>query len=445
MHQNKLFNLMRLRLAAWYAVVIGLLMLLFGFSMYQVMAQVHWHALDQELETVAGTLHDGLEPDLTSPGQIMLEVQEFLPGLCLENTDCSAPVAPSQRHVLGLFQQEGYYLRLLDPAGTILATLGNQPLGLPISAEPIWQTIANQQGDRYHQISMPLQAIDRPFWGYVQVGRSLREFDEHLIMIKRFLWSSPVALLFVTIASWWMAGLAMRPVYRSYNQIQQFTADVAHELRTPLAAAQTTVESVLRMPHLSEAEARLTLQTVERQNGRLSQIVQDLLMLARMDIRGLARKRQPCCFNDLISDVVEELAALALVANVMLTAQIQVRQPLKVLGDEEQLYRVLANLITNAIQHTPKHGTIIVVLRRVDHHALISVQDTGSGIAPEDIPRIFDRFYRVESDRSRSTGGSGLGLSIVQAIVQAHQGTIQVQSQVGKGSIFTVRFPLLKS
>jgi signal transduction histidine kinase len=445
MHNNRLFNLTRLRLAAWYAGVIGLLMLLFSFSMYQVMAQVHWHALDQELETIAGTLHDGLEPNLLQPKQITPDVQEFLPGLCPVSEDCSVASVPSQRHVLGLFQQDGYYLRLLDPSGAILATLGNQPEGLTISARPLWQTIANQRGDRYHQISVPLQAVNRPFWGYVQIGRSLREYDEHLTIIKRLPLLLPFALLLVTVTSWWMAGLAMRPVYRSYNQIQQFTSDVAHELRTPLAATRATVESVLHMPNLSEEEARLTLQTVERQNSRLSQIVQDLLILARMDIHGLAQKHQVCCLDDLISDVVEELAVLALAENVMLTAQIQPRQTLKVFGDEEQLYRVLVNLITNAIQHTPENGDIVVRLTRDDHHALIGVQDTGSGIAPRDIPRIFDRFYRVESDRSRSTGGSGLGLAIVSAIVQAHHGSIQAQSELGKGSLFTVRLPLFKN
>ncbi|MBW4662326.1 MAG: ATP-binding protein [Drouetiella hepatica Uher 2000/2452] len=168
-------------------------------------------------------------------------------------------------------------------------------------------------------------------------------------------------------------------------------------------------------------------------------------ILARMDMQGLAQKHQICCLNDLISDVVEELAVLALAANVMLTAQIQVRQTLKVFGDEEQLYRVLVNLITNAIQHTPENGDIVVRLTRDDHHALISVQDTGSGIAPRDIPRIFDRFYRVESDRSRSTGGSGLGLAIVLAIVQTHHGNIQVQSELGKGSTLTVRLPSVRN
>ena len=443
MRHNKLFNLTRLRLAAWYAGVIGLLMLLFSFSMYQVMAQVHWHVLDQELEAIAGTLHDGLEPNLLQPKQVTPDVQELLPGLCRVNTDCSLVSAPTQRHILGLFRQDGYYLRLLDPSGTLIATLGKQPEGLPISTQPLWQTIANRH-DRYHQISMPLQAENRPFWGYVQIGRSLREYDEHLLIIKRLPLLLPFALLLVATTSWWMSGLTMRPVYRSYNQIQQFTSDVAHELRTPLAAVRATVESVLQMSSLSETEARLTLQTVERQNNRLSQIVQDLLMLARMDVQGLAQKRQICCLDDLVSDVVEELAALALSANVMLTAQIQRCQALKVFGDEEQLYRMLVNLITNAIQHTPKKGNVVVRLTRDDHHALIDVQDTGGGIAPHDIPRIFDRFYRVESDRSRLTGGSGLGLAIVSAIVQAHHGDIRVQSELSKGSIFTIQLPLVR-
>lgn len=443
MHHDKLFNLTRLRLATWYAGIIGLLMLLFSFSMYQIMAQVHWHLLDQELEVIAGTLHDGLEPSLLQPGQITSEVQKFLPGLCQVNAECLDASAPSRRHILGLFRQNGYYLRLLDPAGAVLATLGNQPEELPISAKPLWQTIANRQ-DRYHQISMPLQPENRPLWGYVQLGRSLREYDEHLIVIKRLPLLLPFALLLVAVTSWWLSGLAMRPVYRSYNQIQQFTSDVAHELRTPLAAVRATVESVLQVPHLSETDARFTLQTVERQNNRLSQIVQDLLMLARMDMQGLAQKRQICCLDDLVSDVVEELAALALSANLMLTAQIQSRQALTVFGDEEQLYRVLVNLITNAIQHTPENGNIVVRLTRDDHHALIGVQDTGRGISPRDIPRIFDRFYRVESDRSRSTGGSGLGLAIASAIVQAHHGSIQVQSEVGKGSTFTVQLPLTR-
>jgi signal transduction histidine kinase len=126
----------------------------------------------------------------------------------------------------------------------------------------------------------------------------------------------------------------------------------------------------------------------------------------------------------------------------MLKADIRVHQPVYVIGDEEQLYRLLANLITNAIQHTSATGTVTVSLDRDDHQVVIQVQDTGVGIAPDEQPRIFDRFYRVQSDRSRATGGSGLGLAIAKAIVQFHQGNLQVLSELGKGSIFTVHLPL---
>jgi signal transduction histidine kinase len=117
-------------------------------------------------------------------------------------------------------------------------------------------------------------------------------------------------------------------------------------------------------------------------------------------------------------------------------------QPLLVIGDEDQLYRLVSNLIINAIQYTPKGGLVRVVLNHSDHQALITIQDTGIGIAAEEQTLIFDRFYRVNSDRSRNTGGSGLGLAIAQAIVQAHHGSLQVQSELGKGSIFTIKLPL---
>jgi signal transduction histidine kinase len=119
-----------------------------------------------------------------------------------------------------------------------------------------------------------------------------------------------------------------------------------------------------------------------------------------------------------------------------------VHKPLNVIGEEEQLYRLVSNLIVNALQYTPSDGQVTVVLDCSDHHALIHIQDMGIGISRQEQMRIFERFYRVNSDRSRASGGSGLGLAIAQAIVQAHQGSIQVQSELGKGSTFTIRLPL---
>ncbi len=112
------------------------------------------------------------------------------------------------------------------------------------------------------------------------------------------------------------------------------------------------------------------------------------------------------------------------------------------MGDEEQLYRLVSNLIINAIQYTLAGGKVAAILERSEHHALIKIQDTGIGIAAKEQKRIFARFYRVNSDRSRASGGSGLGLAIAQAIVQGHHGSLQVQSELGKGSTFIIRLPL---
>ena len=146
--------------------------------------------------------------------------------------------------------------------------------------------------------------------------------------------------------------------------------------------------------------------------------------------------------HDIVSDVAEELAPLAMAAGVKLITDIRVQQSLEVMGNEQLLYRLVTNLVTNGIQYTAADGKVNLTLDRYQQEALIAIQDTGIGIAPKQQTRIFDRFYRVNSDRSRITGGFGLGLPIAAAITQAHQGSIHLQSQPGKGTTFTIRLPL---
>ena len=434
MQQNKLFSQTRWQLAIWYASVMSFILGLLGFGVDRAIIHAHWQTLDREIEVVAGTLHDNIEQDLQQPGRLEPTIQRLLPQM----------PQSEKRHILGAIHQGDYYIRFLSLSGKNIAFLGFSPDGLPLTAgEPMWQTLTDSQGNRYHQISLALHTRDNRPWGYIQVGRSLNDVDAYLANVRLvLLLGLPSAIALVAVSSWWLAGRAMQPVYQSYQQIQQFTADAAHELRTPLAALAATVESALRSPHLPELEARDILQTVNRQNQRLTALVADLLLLSRMERQSLPGRYQLCCLNDIVGDLVEELESLALAAEVTLQAEIGVRQPLYIVGDEEQMYRLMTNLIVNAIQYTPSGGRVRVIVDREDDRAIIRVADTGIGIAPEHQQRIFDRFYRVNSDRSRMTGGSGLGLAIAMAIVQAHKGSLEVHSELGKGSTFTIRLPL---
>ena len=442
MNQNKLFNRTRWQLALSYAAVMGLILSLLGFGVYKAIAHAHWIAIDRELESVAGTLHDSLEIKLQQPGRLEPIVNELLPNLRVIGVNGLKEQLP-YRHILSAINQSYYYIRLFDNSGNLIATAGAYPEALPPTFNSQhWQTIADSQGNIYHQISVSLHTQTQQDWGYFQVGRSLQDFNDYLSTVKWVLkLGLPAALILVGFSSWWLAGLAMKPIYSSYRQIQQFTADAAHELRTPLAASQATVESALLMPALDEKEAREILRTVDRQNRRLTQLVADLLLLARMDSQARSDRPQLCCLNDLVSDLVEELAALAIASEVALTSEMRVQQ-LNVVGDADRLYRLVTNLIVNAIQYTPAGGKVTVILDCSHQEAIIQVQDTGIGIAAADLARIFDRFYRVNSDRSRHTGGSGLGLAIAQTIARAHRGSLSARSELGSGSTFLLRLPL---
>ena len=444
MNQNKLFNQTRWRLALSYAGVMGLILSLLGLGVYKAIAHAHWVALDRELESVAGTLHDAIELKLQQPGRLESGVSQLLPNLRLARDHFIQKNSQQQRHILSAINQVHYYIRLVDTSGRLIAIAGAYPEGLPpeFNTKP-WQTLTDSQGNIYHQLSLSLHTVDRQNWGYFQVGRSLKEFEDYLETVKIALkLGLPTALLLVAVSSWWLAGLAMKPIYASYRQIQQFTADAAHELRTPLAATQATVESALLLPNLDEKEVRELLKTLERQNRRLIQLVTDLLLLARMDQQSVLVPSKSCNLNDLVNDLVEELAPLAIAAQLTLVSELPVKKNLEFRGNADQLYRLVYNLIINAIQYSPSNGKVTVILDRSPHEAIIQVKDTGIGIAVEEQARIFDRFYRVHSDRSRGTGGSGLGLAIARSIAQNHRGSLSVQSELGKGSTFTLKLPL---
>ena len=449
MRQNRLFNRTRIQLTGFYAIVIGLITLISGCGIHLVMVRAFERTVDRELNTLAGTVHDTLEAVLQQPEIVDPVATKLLPGLCVVGQECS-PVKPHSK-IAELTKKQGYCLRLLSLKGQTIATLGAKQHKFTRSfASPTenkiltmnWETITDDRGERFHIHTLPLKTIDNRDWGYLQVAQSFDRLNEYMSSLRLILiFGIPLAMLLIGGASWWLSGLAIQPIYQSYQQIQQFTADAAHELRTPLAVTRIAVESALDVA-IIEPETRNNLEIAQRQVRHLTRLAEDLLWLSRLEAKQLPVQFQPCCLNDLVSDLEEELAPLAIANSIDLRLGILTKQLIYVVGDSDRLYRAIANLIHNAIQYTPDYGVVTIRLESSERNAILTIQDNGIGISTEDLPHIFDRFYRVQADRSRNTGGTGLGLAIVSAIVRAHHGSIQVDSQLDLGSRFTVSLPI---
>lgn len=440
MRESSLFNRTRIQLTGFYAIAIGTIALLSGYAIHLVMIRAFARTVDRELNSLSGAIHDSFESVLEQPGIVNSVALNLLPGLCTVGGECS-PIKPDSK-IGDLTQKQGYCIRLLDLNGRSIAILGAKRHRFPDEILTMhWKTITDDSGERYHIHTLGLKTIDSRDWGYLQVAQSFHQLDEymnslHLILI----FGIPLGMLLISGVSWWLSGLAMQPIYQSYQQIQQFTADAAHELRTPLSVARIAVDSALEV-EVIEPEARNNLEIIRRQVHHLSRLAEDLLWLSRLEAKQLPTQSQPCCLNDLVSDLEEELAPLAIAAHIDLQLEILVDRQIYINGDSDKLYLSIANLIHNAIQYTPPDGVVIIRLESVDRTAIVTIQDTGIGIAAEDLPHIFDRFYRIQSHRSRSTGGTGLGLAIARAIVQNHYGNIRVDSQLNLGSKFIIRLP----
>lgn len=223
---------------------------------------------------------------------------------------------------------------------------------------------------------------------------------------------------------------------RLFHARQRFLADVSHELRTPLTTIRGNVDLMRR---IGEADPEI-LDVVQEELERMTRLVGDLMLLARADTGGLPIQRQSVELDTLFLDVYRQVRSID--HDVQITVE-EVDQ-VGVLGDSDRLKQLILNLVDNAIKYTPPGGKVMMSLSKEDGRSELVVKDTGIGIPAEDLPHIFDRFYRVDKARTRVQGGSGLGLSIAKWIVEAHNGRIEVESEVGKGTTFRVYLPVLK-
>jgi heavy metal sensor kinase len=222
----------------------------------------------------------------------------------------------------------------------------------------------------------------------------------------------------------------------SFEQQRRFTADASHELRTPLARLKVTTSLALSGRRSAE-EYRDALEVADRTADAMSEIVQDLLLLARSDAGELRLEARPASVEELLHGAIAGIAGLP----GPVPRLDAVPRGLTVLGDARHLVRLFRNLLENAVRHTPPDGTVTVSAWEDGGNVRIRVRDTGEGILPEHLAHVTERFYRIDTARSRSRGGTGLGLAICQSIVHAQGGEMEIESEIGRGTVVTVLLP----
>jgi heavy metal sensor kinase len=224
----------------------------------------------------------------------------------------------------------------------------------------------------------------------------------------------------------------------SFQHTSRFTADASHELRTPLTIMRGELEALIARPKIPP-EAAAELVSVLEEATRLTRTVEGLFALSRLDAGEARAERVRLDLAELVSTTVEQMCLLAEERQIDLRCE--TAEPVQVMGDRSRLKQVVVNLLDNAIKYTPAQGCVTLRVRAAEQRALFEVVDSGVGVAPDDLPHIFERFYRSEKARAGEAEGAGLGLSIVQSICTAHGGTVKLENISPRGCRVTVSLP----
>jgi len=462
------FRSIRFRLTAWYFAVLSLTLIFYGGGMWLAMRHSIRHGIDEGLEDRLEAVHHYLK--LWIPRRSI----EFI-GEELREHSGFGP----DSDLLRIRAVDGPWIYRSRFAGDLpLPPLPENP-----SRRRRFETVSTSS-DRYRVLTGQVKVGDHLYT--IQVGTPIGEYEE---VLGQFGWTVvftlPLALLVASLGGYWMSRRALEPVDRitreartisarnlsqrlsapatgdelarlsetlngmmarletAFQKMTRFTADASHELRTPLAVMRTTAELALRRER-SQPEYRDALGQILVELERTSKLIENMLVLARADSGTGRLQLAPLdlarCFRE-ASGQGRLLAEAKRIDYHSSAPDGEVRVP----GDAGALHRLFLILIDNAVKYTPAGGAVSVVLRVSNRTAVAEVTDTGIGISPDDVPHIFERFYRADKARPRDEGGAGLGLSIAHWIAEAHQGEIRVDSKLERGSTFSIRLPLADS
>ncbi|MCL4370736.1 MAG: HAMP domain-containing histidine kinase [Chloroflexi bacterium] len=464
----------RLRLALWSAGLVGLALLVAGLLAYAI----HGRNLyaDQDVMLRTGAEHAAQEYTAnrnitrlipTSP-DVTIRVYDSA-GHVIDSTP-NAPTAPAvdPRGLESRPSTPPYdpILGLVPPFAAV--DTGQGTFGLATASDGTrWRLYLlplDGQPARYLLAAAPLNAIDSFIQRFRQLvgllalaGAAITVFASWTIVDRAL---RPVATLTETAADIAGSGKFDRRVpvgsrrdelehlaatfngmlnrlEKAYKSQQRFVGDASHELRAPLTAIQANLELLRTHPRMPEAERTEAVEEASREADRLTRLVADLLALARADA-GVPLSRQEVELDRVLLNAVNEARHLARGQKV----EIDHLEPAMVRGDPDRLKQLLLILLDNAFKYTPRSGSVKVALSRGARMAELTVQDTGVGIPPEDLPNVFERFYRADPARSRDPGGTGLGLSIARWIARQHGGDITLASELERGTTVTVHLPI---
>lgn len=453
----------RLRLTAWYVAILLASLSLFGIGAFIAMRRGIEKSVDENLEGQAG----GIEEVMT---RVLQEEPARLQDELREHQELR-----EQADFLQVCNQNGRWLyrsRLMTHYNVPVPAKAGYPAYNFLSVDLPLRVLVREMNDGANtyriQVATPMDdfydAIDRFKWivlllgplvlfcaslgGYWLGRRALAPVDQVTRAAQGINSSNLAKRLYVPRSGDELQRLSetlnmmLARLESSFNRITQFTADASHELRTPLALMRTTAEVSLRTSQ-TVADYREVQEEILAELEKTSSLVEKLMLLTRADAGVETLDRIPVDLAECLRKACSDGRILAEAKGLTFRDDISF-SPLIVAGDSHALHRLFLILVDNAVKYTPSQGSISVRLERNGHSAVAELRDSGIGIAAEDLPHIFDRFYRADKSRSREFGGVGLGLSIARWVAEAHSGSIEVQSTLAVGSVFRVRLPLVQ-